>query len=413
MEERFIEIISTTTIAIAVFCAVFCWTQYQYRGVVRSFALFLLAVAVNNLSGLLMEMVSAQQDIQMMAIVGSFALSSSLCLAPSFWVYVFMLTSDDQRPPAKLMVHFILPVLALSLGVMIVFLAPEFLPALMADGEIDLSVGEILLAVLLTVLDLSLFAQFIIYVYHIVLRLVRYRRRLQDYYASTEQHELRWIYVIGGLASVFWLAQVFAVWRLFVPEDTDMSGAVLSCVGFSLFLTATFWGLRQRPALVPNAADSGLEPSSPQTQEPEKPVEKYGKSALTAQDAARIERKLRAAMDVDHLYRDPNLSLWQLARHVGASPNYISQTMNEVIGESFFDFINRHRIIEAMSWLSETDETVLEITYKVGFNTRSSFYTAFKRVSHQTPTNYRKTMSVREGSDDNSKALREIRSGQD
>ena len=112
-------------------------------------------------------------------------------------------------------------------------------------------------------------------------------------------------------------------------------------------------------------------------------------------------------MDVDHLHRDPNLSLWALARHIGASPNYISQTLNDVIGESFFDFVNRHRVRDAMKLLSTTDDTVLAITYDVGFNARSSFYNAFKRVTGQTPTGYRKSLSVREGMDDAGQELRE------
>ena len=97
-------------------------------------------------------------------------------------------------------------------------------------------------------------------------------------------------------------------------------------------------------------------------------------------------------MERDHLHRDPNLSLWALSRHIGASPNYVSQTLNEIIGESFFDFVNRYRIEEAMNRLEATDDNVLTITYDVGFNARSSFYNAFKRVTGQTPTSYRKNI---------------------
>jgi len=143
----------------------------------------------------------------------------------------------------------------------------------------------------------------------------------------------------------------------------------------------------------------------PGTQPSDQQGEKYEKSALSAEASARITRKLRVAMETDHLHRDPNLSLWVLARHIGASPNYISQTLNEVIGESFFDFVNRYRIEEAKTLLSSSNDTVLAITYDVGFNARSSFYNAFKRVTGETPSHYRKKMSQRDGMDDNKGGL--------
>jgi YesN/AraC family two-component response regulator len=113
-------------------------------------------------------------------------------------------------------------------------------------------------------------------------------------------------------------------------------------------------------------------------------------------------------MEVDNLHRDANLSLWALARHIGASSNYISQTLNEVIGESFFDFVNSYRIAEAKILLTTTNDSVLNITYDVGFNARSSFYNAFKRQTGQTPTTYRKNMSQRDGMDDTNGQLSDI-----
>ena len=59
----------------------------------------------------------------------------------------------------------------------------------------------------------------------------------------------------------------------------------------------------------------------------------------------------------------------------------------------FFDFVNEYRIKKAMEMLSDTnkkDLTVLEILYKVGFNSKSSFNTAFKKHAGKTPTQFRK-----------------------
>ena len=95
-------------------------------------------------------------------------------------------------------------------------------------------------------------------------------------------------------------------------------------------------------------------------------------------------------MQQDQLYLDAALSLQKLAKHINTSPNYISQTLNETLGANFFDYINQYRINEAKKQLKETKNTVLDIAMNVGFNAKSSFYTAFKKETQQTPSQYRK-----------------------
>jgi len=58
--------------------------------------------------------------------------------------------------------------------------------------------------------------------------------------------------------------------------------------------------------------------------------------------------------------------------------------------QTFFDYVNRWRVQDAMRLLEQSSENVLTISNEVGFNSRSSFYTAFKKVTGNTPTAYRK-----------------------
>ncbi len=393
MQNAAVEMISLATIAIALFGVVFCLMQQQFQVVYRSFALFLVAVAANNLPAALAPLLDAERAMETHFIMTMIAVVSALCLALFFWIYVFVLTSNTQSRPAHLAAHLFLPACALATGTMLVFAVPDLWSIRLANDYVVPSGWPTALAVILKVLAFSIYPQLAFYIVLILRRLVRYRHQLRDVYASTEQHELNWIYVIGSLGVLFWLAQILNLTIALGFERTLLPSAIFPWVGFGLFTAATLWGLRQRPGLVPvdqlhETAVEALETA------------KYQKSALTADASVRIERKLRAAMDVAHLYRDPNLSLWVLARHVGASPNYISQTLNDVIGQNFFDFVNGYRIADATCRLVSTDESVLTITYDVGFNTRSSFYAAFKRVTGQTPVAYRKKMSEPTGPDD-------------
>lgn len=395
MSDIFVEHISVATCAIGLFATMMALAQRQFPATSRRFAMFTVAVTFNNLPMALDRLLVAEGFERLNEAILMFGMSSALCLLPSFWFYVYALTSTHESWPRRMTAHLALPVLGVILVAIALMMPQPFSQILIEQSDDELTGWTLVYFLLLGFLSLALFPQLAVYLLLIVRRLLHYRKRLRDLYSSTEQHELRWIWGIGGFGLLFLLAQVAHLWLALGNAPEKLSPALLSLPGFAAFLTAAFWGLRQRPALVRDAASDTLAPPQPVEQ-----AEKYERSALSTDAAARIERKLRMAMDKDSLHRDPNLSLWALAQHIGATPNNVSQTLNDRIGDSFFDFVNGYRIRDAQHQLAHSTDTVLDITYAVGFNSRSSFYTAFKRVTGQTPSAYRKLMSVREGSDD-------------
>lgn len=410
MDQIIAEMISTATIAIAMFGIAFCLMQTEYAPVRRGFATFLAAVAVNNAPDAFNRVLQRADDVYVQPINLLIVLSSALCLAPLFWIYVCTLTSSSLQRPARLWRHFLLPAGAMMAG-FVVLLSPDYLWSEVVPDDVLTAFGWwTVLMIVIGLFEIAVYPQMAIYLFLIVRRMIRYRHMLRDVYASTEAYELKWIYGIGSLGTLFWLGQ--ALFLAFAFDETQPQPplafvVVAGVVSLALVAAMTLWGLRQRPPLIPNPQDR--QPTEASQNPTEKQTsDKYEKSALSAEASSRIARKLRAAMENDKLHRDPNLSLWVLARHIGASPNYISQTLNEAMGETFFDFVNGYRIAEAVTRLSTTDDTVLTITYDVGFNARSSFYNAFKRVTGQTPTRYRKNLSQRDGMDDFQDGLRNI-----
>jgi AraC-like DNA-binding protein len=70
----------------------------------------------------------------------------------------------------------------------------------------------------------------------------------------------------------------------------------------------------------------------------------------------------------------------------------LSILINHHINQHFFDFVNEYRIKKAMTILknpAKKDRTVLQILYEVGFNSKSSFHTSFKKHTNQTPIEFR------------------------
>lgn len=122
------------------------------------------------------------------------------------------------------------------------------------------------------------------------------------------------------------------------------------------------------------------------------PIAKYRKSALTAVDITRLLTKADHAMRHDTLWRESGLTLPALARHIGASVNDLSQALNEGRGVNFFDYVNGFRVDAVKKALTDPalrDRPVLDLALEAGFNSKSAFNAAFKRLTGETPSAYR------------------------
>jgi AraC-like DNA-binding protein len=121
---------------------------------------------------------------------------------------------------------------------------------------------------------------------------------------------------------------------------------------------------------------------------------KYSRSKISETDMNRIEIKLIKAMEQGNLQSDPSLTLRKLSDMTGVSENRISQVLSLKVGMGFYDFVNYWRIKSACERLKSTNESLLDITYSVGFNSRSTFNLAFKKHAGITPSGYRKNNRV-------------------
>jgi AraC-like DNA-binding protein len=104
--------------------------------------------------------------------------------------------------------------------------------------------------------------------------------------------------------------------------------------------------------------------------------------------------ELKKHMSLEKPYLNPSLTIRNLAQEININSRDLSVLINQNLGQHFFDFVNEYRIEEAKAILKNPDKkefTVLEILYEVGFNSKSSFNTAFKKHTSLTPTQFRKT----------------------
>ncbi|MGH8014714.1 MAG: helix-turn-helix domain-containing protein [Candidatus Zixiibacteriota bacterium] len=110
---------------------------------------------------------------------------------------------------------------------------------------------------------------------------------------------------------------------------------------------------------------------------------------FTGTDGEKYMKKLKALMDESKVFLDPDLSLPLLAQEIGLPPHQVSKLVNEKFDKSFNDFVNEYRVREFLTRVNDPRYQVLTIyglALEVGFNSKSSFNTAFKKITGQTPS---------------------------
>lgn len=118
----------------------------------------------------------------------------------------------------------------------------------------------------------------------------------------------------------------------------------------------------------------------------EAPVEDDRRTA--PEDEAAL-RRIGEALEADGLYAQENLSLARLARKAGMPAREVSAVINRVTGLNVSQYVNNRRIAEACRLLEETEKPLTTVMFDCGFATKSNFNREFRRVTGNSPSQWR------------------------
>jgi AraC-like DNA-binding protein len=124
---------------------------------------------------------------------------------------------------------------------------------------------------------------------------------------------------------------------------------------------------------------------------------KYEKSTIGHTLLAEIHRQLSQLMQQEKSFKDPELSLKELAEKLNIHPNALSQVINTLENKNFYDYINELRIEEFKLILIRPENhkfTLLALAYEVGFNSKTAFNRNFKKITGLSPTAYLKQQHI-------------------
>lgn len=102
-------------------------------------------------------------------------------------------------------------------------------------------------------------------------------------------------------------------------------------------------------------------------------------------------RRIQKLKDyIDTHYQD-EIRMETLSDMVNMTPNALSRFFKQKTNRSISNYINDVRIGQATLLLADSTQTVVEISYKCGFNTITNFNRTFKAVKGMTPTEFRES----------------------
>lgn len=118
---------------------------------------------------------------------------------------------------------------------------------------------------------------------------------------------------------------------------------------------------------------------------------KYHKSVLSSDYKKEKLKKIMDLIENDRLYLNLNFSMKMLSEKSGLSVHHISQIFNEELNSTFFEICNTYRISEAKKRLKSSDDYIKmeQLAYEIGYKSKSTFYTAFKKETSVTPLQYK------------------------
>lgn len=231
-------------------------------------------------------------------------------------------------------------------------------------------------------LCLLLFIPYSLVYWVMMLRLIaKHNVNIKFFFSNIENKDLSWL---RSILIITMLALVSSAFQLLLPDritNSDAWSLTYSILGYVWITLFGVLAIKQKPINI-TITDSEKDNKEPNN--------KYKNAPLTTLEIDAIKTKLFYSMDTIQLYKKAGLTLGDLAHEIDVSQNKISQVLNNYLGKGFYDYVNSCRVSAAQSIMLTQQKSILDIAYEVGFNSKSTFNSAFKKHTELTPSQFKK-----------------------
>ncbi|WP_329804486.1 helix-turn-helix domain-containing protein [Flavobacterium facile] len=377
----FLNIIALITVFVILLFAFFLLTvPTKSKLKNRLFALFLLLSAFDLSSFFSDNYFTSTLSFEV------FRMTTSLLIMPVFYLYVKLVCySDFKLKPKDLLL--LLPFVIANL-----VLIPRFYFA----NEIQSNYGFEHFKQMTEIRFFYVLVE-IQYVFYIVLifRILKtYKETYFENFTNSDNSSYKWLFQMTVLFLLAHSVVFFKSLIRYTDYNALLNGSNVIIGIVALFISCWFvLKALNNPELFKGVDSTMLSVNEALNKKDVFVKEDLSGSSKSPEIISQIE-KVKKYVSENESYLEPSLTIQELSKQVNISVRDLSILINHHMNKHFFDFINEYRIVKAKEILKDASKskvTVLEILYEVGFNSKSSFNTAFKKHTNQTPTEFRKS----------------------
>jgi len=240
--------------------------------------------------------------------------------------------------------------------------------------------------------------------------ILHHQRRIKDIFSNLEKVKLDWLRNLLLAFGVIWMVALLRFLTAYGEVGYENKFAVPILLCLTVYLIG--WYALRQPEIFGDHWDKQIREidrksvtvAATENNRREKPAAgfklppKYEYSSLDERDIARYKDNLINYLEQEKPYTDPDLKLQNLADHLGIPSYQLSQIINTELQQNFYELINSLRIAEAKHRLIDPANqhiTILAIAYDIGFNSKSTFNTAFKKYTKMTPSQFKKSQMAK------------------
>jgi AraC-like DNA-binding protein len=308
-----------------------------------------------------------------------------LLLGPLLYLYIYLLT-QGKTPK-----YFLLHLIPFALYVL------SIIPFYTLSASEKIAFGETIFlnkqqSTLALTIQVVRSVHVMVYIISGLLLIKRFDKLLENNFSETKkidlhkcQDLLRLFFVICLVSIIIFIAGFFIPFHFVMANN--LVGLAISILIYILAYMSWSRPEFKVQQLVPLSAEQNSDYT-----------EEKSRSTLHLSDEhyQKLSSQLEKLIVDDKVYLESELSLAQLSEKLKIQPYQTSELISRQYQESFFDLINRNRIDEVKRRLHDpafSHLSILGVALDCGFNSKSSFNTAFKKFTGQTPSQYRSTGS--------------------
>ncbi len=243
-------------------------------------------------------------------------------------------------------------------------------------------------------LGLFKFLHLFLYIGLVFYALHKHQEKIKQYFSNLKGKDLVWIrYILFAILSLSILSFILYLLALQLPDQQGLITTINLVLLMAFLLVIAIYSFRQE-TIFDASFDwiRQMEQGQTGTLKSES-LPKYEKSGLKNEEIERINKQLDDFIEAKG-FLNPDLSLTSLSEQLGVPPHKLSELFGKHRKTSFYDLINFHRIEAVKSALRDpacSHLSVLGVAYDCGYNSKSTFNTAFKKFTGLNPSEYRKS----------------------